>query len=710
MSLASPRLAALCALALLIALPAPSRAQSQEERRRQLQERLGIRQPAAPTAGAPDAGVAHPPAAPTAPPEAPAQAAGTPSKRPPAAARPRVPTFAEDAKPVLEKACASCHRPEGVAAKSRWVLRGEPGDYEATLRFVKREDAAQSPLLRKGTGATLHGGKKSLAAESPEYTTLLRWIEGGAVAGRAQVAAAPVPAGPTPPAPASSPAQDAKPPRPASPPLSGPVVAAPVPSEPAFPASTAPGFEPRVHELLLSGCASCHAVDGMAAASRYLTHPDARQHFQSAVALVVPGGSGKSVLFERARGEAHPVGAIWEPGSPELTLLAQWIDAGAPGPAPAPAEAPGPPPPVSAAPAPAPTGPPASPAPPAGAQGHGGISLGTYPLLGSLRLNGRFDLNYERLGYNDHPFQDAGVNALRSYHHFLFLSRQSTEDPVSLTVEVLSLQFWEVGARLSPEAWPVKVSAKLGKLLVPFGGEPLYHHNHGGHAGFDQRVLPVIFAREGVALNAQRRVGAFRLSADAYAISGYRLREADSLINLQSDFAPLEDVKFGYGARLAASWGPLSVWYSPYYNRLGFGRRLFMQSLDVTAWRPRGYRFLEHFSLSAGLLRADVSGGTEEGYGGPGADYFHFASYALLRYHPNDWLYVQYRQGLRTFGNQRGLILDRTDLTRQDGSTHNVGVVARWQGLSAGLYHYWNMEKADETPDDFTRLVVAYEF
>ena len=71
---------------------------------------------------------------------------------------------------------------------------------------------------------------------------------------------------------------------------------------------------------------------------------------------------------------------------------------------------------------------------------------------------------------------------------------------------------------------------------------------------------------------------------------------------------------------------------------------------------------------------------------------------------------MQYRQGLRTFGNQRGLILDRTDLTRQDGSTHNVGVVARWRGLSAGLYHYWNMEKADETPDDFTRLVVAYEF
>jgi hypothetical protein len=37
-------------------------------------------------------------------------------------------------------------------------------------------------------------------------------------------------------------------------------------------------------------------------------------------------------------------------------------------------------------------------------------------------------------------------------------------------------------------------------------------------------------------------------------------------------------------------------------------------------------------------------------------------------------------------------------------------VVARWRGLSAGLFHYWNLEKADEVPDDFTRLMVAYEF
>ncbi|RKI54763.1 hypothetical protein D7X55_29945, partial [Corallococcus sp. AB049A] len=351
---------------------------------------------------------------------------------------------------------------------------------------------------------------------------------------------------------------------------------------------------------------------------------------------------------------------------------------------------------------------PPSPHGPAGP--HGGVQLGTFPVLGSLSLNGRFDLNYERIHYNDHPFKSEGENALRSYHHFLFLTRQSAEDPVTLTLEVLSLQFWEVGYRVGGASWPVKVFAKGGKILVPFGGDPLFHHSYGGLAGFDQRVLPVVFAREGLTVNVERRLGPLALSGDAYVIAGYRLKRADAVLNLQSDLAPLEDTPLGVGARLGGAWGPINVWYSPYFNSLGFGRRLFLQALDVAVWRPRGLPVLEHFSLGAGLLRADVSGGEAEGYGGPGADYYHFASYLQLRYHPTDWLYVQYRQGLRTFGNRRGLILDSNALTREDASSHNVGVVARWRGLSAGLFQFWNLEKVDETPDDFTRLVVAYEF
>ncbi|MFP2963916.1 hypothetical protein ACLEPN_40925, partial [Myxococcus sp. 1LA] len=488
---------------------------------------------------------------------------------------------------------------------------------------------------------------------------------------------------------------------------------APAPVSPSAAGSEAPvaslGFAPRIHEQLLSGCASCHAAEGFASSTRYVASPDPEAHLQAVRPLITPGSATTSVLFLRARGEAHQAGAIWEPGSEELALLAQWIDGGALGAesGAARAEAPGDAPPSVTAEA---SPPPPTQRPPSAGGPPPGVSLGTYPVLGSLSLNGRFDLNYERVGYNDQPFQSEGANALRSYHHFLFLTRQSTEDPVTLTLEMLSLQFWEVGYRLGNEHWPVKVFAKVGKLLVPFGGDPLFHHSYGGLAGFDQKVLPVVFAREGVSANVQRRLGAFRLSGDAYVIAGYQLRRADAVLNLQSDFAPLEETRLGVGTRLGASWGPISLWYSAYYNPLGHGRRLFLQAADVAVWRPRGIPVLERFSLGAGLLRADISGGESEGYGGPGADYYHFASYLQLRFHPTEWLYVQYRQGLRTFGNRRGVILDSNALTREDASAHNLGVVARWGGLSVGLFQFWNLEKVDEVPDDFTRLVVAYDF
>ncbi|RKH27871.1 hypothetical protein D7V77_10305 [Corallococcus sp. CA041A] len=704
----------LFACALVLSVPGPARAQSQEEKRRQLQERLGIKPP--PAQAAPDAGTPSP-----------TEAAGPPSaptaRTPASANRPRVPGFAEDVRPILEKECGSCHGPEGMASRSRWVLRGEPADYEATLRFVQPATAAQSPLLKKGTGTTLHGGKKVFAVESAEYATILRWIEGGAPPGKARggtTAAspgAPHPSHDSVPAaahPVSSPA-------PTAPVAATPSVSNPAPSAsasagpPSGDASAAPRFAPQVHEALLADCSSCHASDGMGGASRYVTHADPEQHLRSVEPLVVPGTAASSILYQRAKGDSHPGGAVWEPGSAQLSLLARWIDAGAVGTnAPVTANAAvttAPPTPTQPGTAVAPPAPPSTPASPHAPTGpHGGVPLGTFPVLGSLSLNGRFDLNYERVNYNDHPFKSEGESALRSYHHFLFLTRQSAEDPVTLTLEMLSLQFWEVGYRINGASWPVKVFAKGGKILVPFGADPLFHHSYGGLAGFDQRVIPVVFAREGLTVNVERRMGPIAFSGDAYVISGYRLKRADAVLNLQSDLAPLEDTRLGVGARLGGSWGPINVWYSPYFNSLGFGRRLFLQALDVAVWRPRGLPVLEHFSLGAGLLRADVSGGEAEGYGGPGADSYHFASYLQLRYHPTDWLYIQYRQGLRTFGNRRGLILDSNALTREDASGHNVGVVARWRGLSAGLFQFWNLEKTDETPDDFTRLVVAYEF
>ena len=127
-------------------------------------------------------------------------------------------------------------------------------------------------------------------------------------------------------------------------------------------------------------------------------------------------------------------------------------------------------------------------------------------------------------------------------------------------------------------------------------------------------------------------------------------------------------------------------------------------------YRMRAIPVLGHFSFAAGLLRADVSGGNDQGNGGPGKDYYHFGSYFQARYHPTDWLYVQYRQGLRTFNNRRGLYIDDSRLTSDDGSTHNFGVVARTRGVTAGVYYFVNLEKVDELPNDLLRVSLTYDF
>lgn len=639
------------------------------------------------------------------------------------------PASFESIRPILQRRCASCHRTGGRAASSGWLLRDvSEVDEAATKQII-------SQVLPKGTGARAHGGGAAIAAGSAEAEAIAAWIAtvaeppvetisprvtrsnapmtveqvlerhcagchqaggsaarsgwlltevwsvdavatrrvadvlldkatghrahgGGAVITRDSpeygviakwVASVLVP-------------------------VPAPRVEAPVSEAVESPDAGATSFD-AVHALLNTHCASCHGEGEMAGTSRYQTNSNQATHLASLESV-------RGIVAQRAQGEGHSGGEIFAAGSRELQTLTQWL--GTPSPEP-----------VAAGPAaPAPAPPPAVEA---------GFIWARLPVLGTFRLNGRFDLSLERTGYNTNPFASTAQTGLQSYHHFLFLSRESANDPFTISVEVTSLQFWHVGVRISPESWPVQLTAKAGKLLVPFGGEPLYHHSYGGTAGFDQRVLPPIFAREGFSLSLAARTHGFAFTADVYLIAGYGLRAVDAVLNLQADLTPLDAIHPAVGGRVGAAYGPFSVWYSGLINPLGFDRNLFMQSVDVAIFRPK-IKVLEYFSFGVGLLRADVSGG------GAGVDYFHFASYFEVRAYPTEWLYVQYRQGLRTFNNRRGVFIDETRLTQQDSSTHNVGIVARWRGLSVGLYQFFNFEKVDETPNDVTRLMVAYDF
>ena len=625
-------------------------------------------------------------------------------------AAPAGPSFTRVVYPLFLATCKACHTAGGPAAATPLVLTGDAeADHRVLARFADVHAPEASKLLQKSSGAVLHGGGAPWPVGSGPYDRVLAWIRAGARldhAAREEAAAVPEareperhhegerpetrPAGaaPIPPLPSAS----------AAPAV--PVSAVPAPGTP-LAAPAGPTFAIVVHPVLMSVCALCHRTGGPAGMTRFLLSGDAARDEAVVRTLVDPRAPESSLLLTKAAGQMHAGGAPLPAGDPRRAAIVAWI-AGLAAPPPTAALAPGAPQ-ASAAPASAVVPIAATPAPPPPSAGPPG-----FPLPLGFMLNGRFDLNYERRTFTGDPWGSTSVAALRSYHHFLFLSRDAG-DPCGLTVEVLTLLFWEGHCRLPRRLGPVAVTIAAGKIVVPFGADPLFHQSYGGLSGFDQIVLPPVWSIEGVAAHAVLSRRELVFTDDLFVVRGYALAHPDSVINLQSGFSPDDDTRLAVGNRIGAAWRGISAWYSAYFNPLGFGRHLFMQAIDVNIWRQRQIPVVGHFSLGFGLLRADVSGGAP-GVGGVGYDYYDFADYLTLRYYPVDWLFLQYRTGLFTFDNRRALVLDNSRLTSADGSTHNFGIVARTRNLWFGIFYFVNLEKVNEIPNDLFRLNVTYEF
>jgi|GEM_PF-5514204 len=258
--------------------------------------------------------------------------------------------------------------------------------------------------------------------------------------------------------------------------------------------------------------------------------------------------------------------------------------------------------------------------------GHPPVSHGIV-LPGDIRLHGRFDIAYERYGYSD-AIGD-GKDAFRNYHRFLFLERHVKDDPFYFNAEVLSVAFYEMGAHLQgggDDIWRASVAA--GKVLVPFGADPLFHHAYGGRVGADQRVLPFVWGEFGLKAALELELAPVGLRIDAYVVRGYALRGADGLINLQTNAAPLDDLNFSGGGRISASLGPATMSYSVYGGTLDYDRWLLMQAFDASLWRL-DVPVLEDIAITIGAMRADV-------WGGKTPAYYHFADYLQIRYYPID--------------------------------------------------------------------------
>jgi len=330
---------------------------------------------------------------------------------------------------------------------------------------------------------------------------------------------------------------------------------------------------------------------------------------------------------------------------------------------------------------------------------------------GGIRIGGLFDASYERVGMNGSP--GSGQNAFRNYHHFVMVSRQGNDFPIGFNAEVINQYFYELTARLWRKG-PLRLSARAGKIMVPFGPDPLFHKNYGGLSAIDQKLLPVVWSSFGACLRADALVKGFSLAEDLYVVQGFDLSARGNTLNMQSDLQAYngDSARVAVGDRVSLSRGPVTLWYSLYWNPLPFGRHLFMQALDLAIWRP-ALPVVNRLALGVGVLRALIS--ADSSYGKPDAvadagAYYDFADYLWLRFYATNWLYLQARSGLMTFNNHKGFSYDAERATSADGSHHNVAVVAEYAGATFSLGYYWNLEKVGEYPNDFLRLMVMYAF
>jgi len=89
-------------------------------------------------------------------------------------------SFATDVYPLLVPTCQMCHAPGQMAGDTQLLFTGTAAtDYATVLMFVDTSAPAGSRLLAKMSGNG-HQGGTVYASGSPEYETVLHWIQQGA--------------------------------------------------------------------------------------------------------------------------------------------------------------------------------------------------------------------------------------------------------------------------------------------------------------------------------------------------------------------------------------------------------------------------------------------------------------------------------------------------------------------------------------------------
>lgn len=312
-----------------------------------------------------------------------------------------------------------------------------------------------------------------------------------------------------------------------------------------------------------------------------------------------------------------------------------------------------------------------------------------------LLINGKFDVSFELREFYGNPFQ--GKPSLTNYHHFIFISRRKAEDKFFFTAEVIERYFYEFGANFD------RFALKFGKVLVPFGADPLFHHNYGGLTGFDQKFVPFVWSEHGGVFTAHILKNPEKktiLSNDLFLVnapSGDPTKEFSIGKGDPSKFAIGDRVRFGYSH--------LIVYGSVYWTQYSKNYDLFMWGGDVSlAYGFLPYSLLKNLAVKAGFAYINVEGDPVKI-----GNYFHFSDYLRIDYKLPLNFTFRFLVGTKTMLNYKYPFYDKSTADTNDETAYNFALVYNRNGFSLQVQYVIKVE-AKEQKDDFARIMVGFEF
>lgn len=304
-----------------------------------------------------------------------------------------------------------------------------------------------------------------------------------------------------------------------------------------------------------------------------------------------------------------------------------------------------------------------------------------------VRVMGRFDVNFEWVN----PTKRDGKKDFKNYHHFLMLKISPMEN-LTFFGEIIDQYFYEARWQIHP-----RVALKVGKIIVPFGGEE-YHHWYGGLAGDPAKglLLPMVWAELGGAFNFKLfDYKYFGLNADLYLIQGFGAKDFTKTIDLNAGASP---DKVALGTRLSFRVMQNAHLYASFlWSQYLDGYNIFLYALDfVLDYNLIPVPFLRDLKVTFGGARADVQN--------PNGRYYKYGDYIQLEWGSfRQWVLVRVRYGT---------YIDRSNVvTNKDSHNFTVSVViTALKHIRVLLEHNFLLEEVNEIDNDFFRIQIAFEF